>query len=112
MPMDTCTPVSPSLFVCGTKLENQGTDRALDIKPSNILVHVGPEDQEITEVQVADFGSTMSEENKYAKEGEEIGTAVFNSPELFLSMPWSTPIDIWAFGATVRSSSNNIRATS
>jgi serine/threonine protein kinase len=110
--MDLCTPVSPSLLVCGTKLEDQGTDRALDIKPSNILVNDGPGDQEIIEVQVADFGSTMSEGNKYAKDGEEIGTAVFNSPELFLSMPWSTPIDIWAFGATVCFSSNSVRTRS
>ena len=76
-------------------------DWALDIKPTNILVDVASESQEITEVQLADFGSTMSKESKYAKDGEEVGTPVFNSPEIMLSMAWFTPTDIWAFGATV-----------
>jgi serine/threonine protein kinase len=73
-----------------------------DIKPSNILVNCEPSTQEITEVQLADFGSTMSEETKYAKDGEEVGTAIFRSPEIMLSMRWSTSTDIWSFGATVR----------
>jgi serine/threonine protein kinase len=73
-----------------------------DIKPSNILVNCEPATQEITEVQLADFGSTMSEQTKYAKDGEEVGTAIFRSPEIMLSMRWSTSTDIWSFGATVR----------
>lgn len=60
-----------------------------------------PETQAITEVQLADFGSTMSQETLYARDGEEIGTAIFRSTEIMLSMPWSTSTDIWSFGATV-----------
>jgi serine/threonine protein kinase len=64
-------------------------------------VNCEPETQEITEVQLADFGSTMSEETRYARDGEEVGTAIFRSPEIMLSMRWSTSTDIWSFGATV-----------
>jgi serine/threonine protein kinase len=95
------TLVSRSFLMKCVKLL-QRADWTLDIKPANILVDVASESQEIAEVQLADFGSTMSKESKYAKDGEEVGTSVFNSPEIMLSMAWSTPTDIWAFGATVR----------
>jgi hypothetical protein len=99
--MATFTQVSCSCH-CGRECFVHMLIDCLDIKPSNILLNCEPSTQEITEVQLADFGSTMSEETKYARDGEEIGTAIFRSPEIMLSMRWSTSTDIWSFGATVR----------
>lgn len=55
------------------------------------------------DVQVADFGSTISEESSYALDGDAIGTLIFRSPEAHIQMRWGTATDIWSFGAMVGS---------
>lgn len=80
-------------FICANK--------KIDIKPSNILVNYGHSEKRIAEVQLCDFGSTVSQDSKYAKNGDEMGTPIFRSPEAHLQIPWTTSTDIWSFGATV-----------
>lgn len=73
-----------------------------DVKPSNILVNYGAGEQRFSDVQLADFGSTVHTDSTYARNGEAIGTPIFRSPEAHLQMSWNTATDIWSFGATVR----------
>lgn len=56
-------------------------------------------------MQLADFGSTLSKDSTYAKQGTQVGTPVYVGPEVFLELQWSTSLDIWSFGATVSSRS-------
>ncbi|KAI9929490.1 hypothetical protein MW887_000963 [Aspergillus wentii] len=69
-----------------------------DIKPDNILVNHG-QDERFTDVQLADFGSTVPSDSGYAKESDLIGTPIWRSPEAHLGIGWSTSTDIWSFGA-------------
>ncbi|KAF2163451.1 hypothetical protein M409DRAFT_68403 [Zasmidium cellare ATCC 36951] len=72
-----------------------------DVKPDNILVNFDPLSKEITDVQLADLGSTVQEDSKHAKDGDMIGTALFRSTEAILEMQWARPTDVWSFGATM-----------
>lgn len=54
------------------------------------------------DVQVADFGSTVSQDSSHAYHGDAISTPMFRSPEAHMQMRWSTATDIWSFGTTVR----------
>lgn len=84
-------------------VSNTSTDVQIDVKPNNVLVNYADESkQQITEVQLADFGSTVSEESRHAKDADDIGAPVFRSPEAQLQLPWTTATDIWSFGVTVR----------
>ncbi|KAM0721158.1 hypothetical protein Q7P37_003445 [Cladosporium fusiforme] len=71
------------------------------IKPGNILVNYKGGTEQISEVQLADFGSTLSKESCYAKESQQVGTAIYSAPEVLLSLSWSTSLNIWSFGATL-----------
>lgn len=73
--------------------------RVIDIKPSNVLVNYGHGDVRFTDVQLADFGSTVHRDSPYAQHGDPIGTPIFRSPEAHLQMRWGTATDIWSFGA-------------
>ncbi|KAL4925821.1 putative serine/threonine protein kinase [Aspergillus undulatus] len=72
-----------------------------DIKPSNVLVNYGEHDFRFTDVQLADFGSTVHVDSVHAQRGDPIGTPIFRSPEAHLQMKWGTATDIWSFGATL-----------
>ncbi|KAF2871969.1 kinase-like domain-containing protein [Massariosphaeria phaeospora] len=72
-----------------------------DVKPKNILVNYGKSGSRFQEVQLADLGGSVSEDSEYAKEGEEMGTPIFRSPEAQLQLQWGPPTDIWSLGATV-----------
>lgn len=50
---------------------------------------------------VADFGDTVREDSKAAKDGFPIGTPIFRSPEAALRLRWDRATDIWSFGTTV-----------
>ena len=72
------------------------------MKPNNVLVDYADESQrQITEVQLADFGSTVSEKSRHAKDGDDISSPIFRSPEAQMQLPWTTATDIWSFGVTV-----------
>jgi serine/threonine protein kinase len=73
----------------------------IDVKPSNILVNYRPGEIRFSDIQLADFGSTVHMESSYAQNGEAIGTPIFRSPEAHLQMRWDTATDIWSFGTTV-----------
>jgi serine/threonine protein kinase len=73
----------------------------LDIKPDNILVNYGQGNMRLADVKLADFGSTVHMDSRYATEGDFIGAPIFRSPEAHLQMRWSTTTDIWSFGTTV-----------
>jgi len=76
------------------------------VKPNNVLVNYADDSrQQITEVQLADFGSTVSEKSGHAKDGDDISTPMFRSPEAQMQLPWTTATDIWSFGVTARSHS-------
>ncbi|KAE8333923.1 serine/threonine protein kinase [Aspergillus sergii] len=70
-----------------------------DIKPSNILINHGQGKTRFSDIQLADFGSTVHENSRYAEDGDPIGTPIFRSPEAQLQMKWGTATDIWSFGA-------------
>ncbi|KAL4984446.1 kinase-like domain-containing protein [Aspergillus falconensis] len=70
-----------------------------DIKPSNVLVNYGQRNSRFTDVQLADFGSTVHVDSVHAQRGDPIGTPIFRSPEAHLQMRWGTETDIWSFGA-------------
>lgn len=72
---------------------------AIDVKPSNVLVNYGQGESRFTDVQLADFGSTVHENSIHAQRGDPIGTPIFRSPEAQLEMKWGTATDIWSFGA-------------
>jgi serine/threonine protein kinase len=84
-------------------IDSGNANNCIDIKPGNILVNetTEAEQQQITEVQLADFGSTVSQTCGHATDGEDIGTAIYRSPEAQLQMPWTTATDIWSFGIMV-----------
>jgi serine/threonine protein kinase len=80
-------------------------DCQIDVKPNNVLVNYADKSQrQITEVQLADFGSTMSERSGHAKDVDDISSPIFRSPEAQMQLPWTKATDIWSFGVTVRSS--------
>lgn len=73
----------------------------IDVKPDNVLVNYGPGDIRFTDVQLADFGSTVPADSAYAKDSDLIGAPIWRSPEAQLRIGWGTPTDIWSFGALV-----------
>lgn len=77
------------------------SDALADIKPDNILVNYGNTGARFTDVQLADFGSTVYSESAYAKDGDLIGAPIWRSPEAQLRISWGTSTDIWSFGALV-----------
>ncbi|OJD12927.1 STE protein kinase [Emergomyces pasteurianus Ep9510] len=73
-----------------------------DIKPSNVLVNYRQNEMHeirFSDVQLADFGSTVHMNSPYAQNGDPVGTPIFRSPEAQLQMRWGTETDIWSFGA-------------
>ncbi|KAG6871840.1 hypothetical protein C0995_015879 [Termitomyces sp. Mi166 len=48
---------------------------------------------------LCDFGEARMKEKFYTG---LIQPAVFRAPEVFLQIPWGTPVDIWSFGCMVR----------
>jgi hypothetical protein len=73
-----------------------------DIKPSNILLNYSQSDRRFSDVQLADFGSTVHVASVHAQQGDPIGTAIFRSPEAQMEMKWSTATDTWSSGTMVR----------
>ncbi|KAJ5799716.1 kinase-like protein [Penicillium psychrosexuale] len=71
-----------------------------DVKPDNILVNYGTEVEGVrfTDVQLADFGSTVPATSKYATDSDLIGAPIWRSPEAHLRIGWGTLTDIWSFG--------------
>ncbi|OGM48357.1 hypothetical protein ABOM_003420 [Aspergillus bombycis] len=69
-----------------------------DIKSSNVLVNYQESDIRFSDVQLADFGSTVHMNSPYAQDGDAIGTPILRSPEAQLQMRWGTATDIWSFG--------------
>lgn len=85
-----------------TEQRVHNNDFSVDVKPNNVLVNYADESQQqITEAQLADFGSTVSEKSGHAKDGDDIGSPIFRSPEAQMQLPWTTATDIWSFGVTV-----------
>ena len=73
-----------------------------DVKPKNILVKYGTGNARFKEIQLADLGGSIHKDSQLAKDGVEMGTEIFRSPEAQLQLPHSPSMDIWSFGATVR----------
>ena len=69
-----------------------------DVKPDNILL-TGPWD--VAEALLADLGhaGTIPEDGLFKSE-HELGTPGYRAPELILRQPYSSKVDIWAFGVT------------
>ena len=45
---------------------------------------------------LCDFGEAQTGEDSYT---EHIQPAVYRAPEVFLHLPWGTPVDIWNLAA-------------
>nr|POF17501.1 serine/threonine-protein kinase pak mbt [Quercus suber] len=78
---------------------------ALCILHKDGMVHsdFGRSDRRFSKVQLGDFGSVVSQDSKFAKEGHLIGASFTRSPEAQLQLPWGTPTDIWSFGNAILS---------
>ncbi|OJJ42304.1 hypothetical protein ASPZODRAFT_155405 [Penicilliopsis zonata CBS 506.65] len=50
-----------------------------DIKPSNVLVNCGQQDVRFTDMQLADFGSTVYVDSIHAQRGDPISTPIFRN---------------------------------
>ena len=48
---------------------------------------------------LCDFGEARTGENSYTG---HIQPALYRAPEVFLHLPWGTPVDIWNLGCMVR----------
>lgn len=85
-------------------LDSDLTYVKIDIKPNNVLVNyrTGAGSIRFTDVQLADFGSTVPATSKYATDGDMIGAPIWRSPEAQLGIGWNTSTDIWSFGTMVR----------
>ena len=47
---------------------------------------------------LCDFGEARTGKDSYT---EHVQPAVYRAPEVFLHLPWATPVDIWNFGSMV-----------
>lgn len=73
------TPVGAALIYAPQATDAHGT---LDVKPSNALVNYGRNDSiRFTEVQLADFGSTVHEDSGHARDSDLIGTPILEAPK-------------------------------
>jgi serine/threonine-protein kinase SRPK3 len=52
-----------------------------------------------SEPVLCDFGEARTGNVSYT---EHIQPAVYRAPEVFLHLPWGTPVDIWNLGSMVR----------
>lgn len=66
-----------------------------------MLVNYRNGENRFSEVELADYGGTVSLESEFAKDGVPTGTSLFRAPEVHLEIPWGTAADIWSFGVTV-----------
>ncbi|CAG8573424.1 1104_t:CDS:2, partial [Funneliformis mosseae] len=82
-----------SQLVCGINYMHQLNIVHRDIKPENILLF----DDGL--VKICDFGlcGILPKDNKKLK-GAGVGTLVYRSPELVLSLPHNEKTDIWSIG--------------
>ncbi|CAI2186973.1 14708_t:CDS:2, partial [Funneliformis geosporum] len=82
-----------SQLVCGINHMHQRNIVHRDIKPENLLLF----DDGL--VKICDFGlcGILSKDNKKLK-GVGVGTLVYRSPELVLSLPHNEKTDIWSIG--------------
>lgn len=93
-----------------------------DIKPNNILLNFDTSGMRVVEAKLADCGKlkqfrafiilsrrlqdpigdacNVDLKNEPHNTPHAIGAAIFRSPEALLGLNWSTPTDIWSFGAT------------
>lgn len=69
--------------------------RITHISPSNILMDCGSPDKQITDVRLAEFGSTVHVDSRYAH--DLIGSTIFRSPGAVFTDGFAG-----LFGATVR----------
>jgi casein kinase II subunit alpha len=97
-----------------------------DVKPDNVLLNFHKDGTGVAEAKLADCGKLavlipwgqqmvtnaidisgdawdVSYDTNPKGKGHIIGATIFRSPEAILSHRWSTPTDIWSFGATVSS---------
>ncbi|EGP89626.1 uncharacterized protein MYCGRDRAFT_37854 [Zymoseptoria tritici IPO323] len=73
-----------------------------DIKPDNILLNFDSEGSRVVEAKLGDCGDAWDVGFDSNPQGTRhaIGAAIFRSPEALFGLKWSTPTDIWSFGAT------------
>ncbi|WPB06585.1 uncharacterized protein RHO25_011242 [Cercospora beticola] len=76
-----------------------------DIKPDNILLNFNASGTRVVDAKLADCGDACDVGLQTDPRGtaHAIGAAIFRSPEALLGLKWSTPTDIWSFGATLLS---------
>ncbi|KAI0992428.1 hypothetical protein K3495_g15757 [Podosphaera aphanis] len=77
-----------------------------DIKLHNVLVDLTTSNDDkgdirFTNVALADLGNSLPVDHKYIKEGYNIGSPVWRSPESILGLPLNMSTDIWSFGLCV-----------
>lgn len=77
--------------------------RIVDIKPNNIFADKCDGDMRFTNFQLGDLGDCVPVAVESNKGSHVIGAPMFRAPEVMLNIPWTTAVDIWSFGATVRS---------
>ncbi|KAK4208486.1 kinase-like protein [Rhypophila decipiens] len=73
-----------------------------DIKLDNVFVNYGSGGgQRFSEIQLGDFGGTVSQDSEFSQNGALIGAGYTRSPEATLQLHWKTSTDIWSFGVAL-----------
>ncbi|KJX94470.1 hypothetical protein TI39_contig4189g00010 [Zymoseptoria brevis] len=74
-----------------------------DIKPDNILLNFDSDGSRVVEAKLGDCGDAWDVGFDSNPQGTRhaIGAAIYRSPEALFGLKWSTPTDIWSFGATL-----------
>lgn len=85
-------------------------DGCTDIKPDNLLANCGSGESRFDEIKLGDFGDSVPEDIPTNTGQHIIGAPIYRAPEVMLNIQWTTAVDIWSLGATVRFIILNIRS--
>lgn len=75
---------------------------AADIKPDNILADRGTGTTRFGSIKLGDLGDSVPQDVATNNGEHIIGAPIYRAPEVMFNVPWTTAVDIWSLGATVR----------
>lgn len=73
-----------------------------DIKPDNILANCHAEGTHFENFKLSDLGDSVPEDIATNNGQHIIGAPIYRAPEVMLNVKWTSAVDIWSPGATVR----------
>lgn len=73
-----------------------------DIKPDNILANCHVKNTHFDDFKLGDLGDSVPEDIATNNGQHIIGAPIYRAPEVMLNVKWTSAVDIWSLGATVR----------